>query len=70
MEREAFYVVVTADRYELPVATFDTINAVASWAGRTKREIYYAIAEQRIVVVTLGGLVKRYRVQKMYDRED
>lgn len=38
------YAAVTADKYELPIAIFDTLEEIAIWSGATKSAVLSAIS--------------------------
>ena len=37
------YMAVTADKYELPIAVFDTVLLLCRWSGRSKSALYSAL---------------------------
>lgn len=39
------YMAVTADKYELPIAIFDSVYGLARWTGRKRKDIHSAISK-------------------------
>lgn len=37
------YMAVTADKYELPIAVFDSVLTLSRWSGRTKSSLFTAL---------------------------
>lgn len=42
------YMAVSVDKYELPIAIFNDIYEMCSWAGRTKKAMWSALTRQQI----------------------
>lgn len=41
------YMAVTADRYELPIAVFDSIQGLSQWRGKSKCVLHRAIQKKQ-----------------------
>ena len=59
-KRECLWMVVTLDKYELPVAVFDTIKEMAEFSGTKVDTIYQEIAHVKC------GIRKRSKYQRIY----
>lgn len=42
-----FYMVVTADKYELPVGLFESVLSIALFFKKTRQAVDYAVREHR-----------------------
>ncbi len=41
------YLAVTPDRYELPIAVFDSVDEISNWANTSKNNVLTSICEDR-----------------------
>lgn len=59
---------VTADKYELPLAVLDTADQVARLLGRTRGDVYSAITRKTVSLDTFNGYT--YRIVKVEIEDD
>ena len=57
------YMIISADKYELPLAVRDTAVDIAKLLGRQPNEIYVAITKKSVSQDTYNGY--RYRIIKV-----
>lgn len=63
------YLLVTADKYELPLAVCDSAGEVAELLGRVRGDIYTTIARKLVSRETFNG--HQFRIIKVeIDEED
>lgn len=63
------YMLVTADKYELPLAVRDTVGEIADLLGRLKYDVYASISKKQVSQEKYNGF--RYKIIKVdIDEED
>lgn len=64
------YMLVTADKYELPLAVRDNVGEIADLIGRLKYDVYSSISKKQVSQDTYNGF--RYKIIKVVidDEED
>ena len=63
------YMLVTADKYELPLAVRDTVGEIADLLGRLKYDVYASISKKQVSQEKYNGF--RYKIIKIdIDEED
>lgn len=63
------YMLVTADKYELPLAVRDTAGEIADLLGRLKYDVYASISKKSVSQEKYNGF--RYKIIKVdIDEED
>ena len=64
------YMLVTADKYELPLAVRDNVGEIADLIGRLKYDVYHTISKNNVSLNTYNGF--KYRIIKVVidDEED
>ena len=63
------YMLITADRYELPLAVRDDVGEIADLLGRMKYDVYRTISKKQVSQEKYNGF--HYRIIKVdIDEED
>lgn len=63
------YMLVTADKYELPLAVRDTVGEIADLLGRLKYDVYASISKKQVSKERYNGF--HYKIIKVdIDEED
>lgn len=63
------YMLVTADKYELPLAVRDTVGEIADLLGRLKYDVYASISKKQVSQEKYNGF--HYKIIKVdIDEED
>lgn len=64
------YMLVTADKYELPLAVRDNVGEIATLIGRLKYDVYHTISKKNVSQDTYNGF--HYKIIKVVidDEED
>lgn len=64
------YMLVTADKYELPLAVRDNVGEIADLIGRLKYDVYHTISKKKVSQGTYNGF--HYKIIKVVidDEED
>lgn len=63
------YMLVTADKYELPLAVRDNVGEIADLIGRLKYDVYSTISKKQVSQDTYNGF--HYKIIKVeIDEED
>lgn len=63
------YMLVTADKYELPLAVRDNVGEIADLIGRLKYDVYRTISKKHVSQDTYNGF--HYKIIKVeIDEED
>ena len=47
------YMLVTADKYELPLAVRDNVGEIADLIGRLKYDVYHTISKKKVIKVVI-----------------
>lgn len=62
------YMLVTADRYELPLAVRDSVGEIADLIGRSKYDVYATISKHQVSQGTYNGF--KYKIIKIEVDDD
>ena len=62
------YMLVTADKYELPLAVRDTVDEIADLLGRLKYDVYSTISKKSVSKYPYNGF--KYKIIKIEVDDD
>ena len=62
------YMLVTADKYELPLAVRDSVGEIADLIGRLKYDVYASISKKQVSQEKYNGF--HYKIIKVDIEED
>lgn len=62
------YMLVTADKYELPLAVRDNVGEIADLLGRSKYDVYTTISKKQVSKYPYNGF--KYRIIKIEVDDD